>query len=145
MKFPSGGFIFVPVATGPYCSLPKGMRTLEMTIANGSDYLLEVQGKAVPLNCEVGDKFVPARVWRHGEKKTDDTWVIRGDAGRVVLLVLNGALGEDVALEVHAFMDLGPDAPAPEVGFVKHKFHVPASDGGSYVWDISPSRLTGYR
>ncbi|MBP9869394.1 hypothetical protein KBC59_02455 [Patescibacteria group bacterium] len=139
LKFGSGGFIFVPVANGPRCDLPSNLKPLQMRIVNESKYLFEVRGRILPLNCEVGDKFIPARVLRKG--KLEDTWVLKaGEAGKLVFLPFNGGLG-DVDVQINALWDMGEGAPALPVGSVKRTFRIPSPDGKNWKWEVTPSML----
>lgn len=140
---PSGTVIWVPVAAGPYCSLPSDQKVLELTINNSSPYLLEVRGKVVPLNCQQGDKFIQARVQRRNGKQ-EATWVIPGNmqGAKLVFLPFNGGLGE-VDVHIDAFLNMGTTAPSLAAGFVDHTFREVGTK--MYKWDVSTGMIKGYK
>lgn len=137
----SGVVTYVPVATGPYCSTSNAL-TLE--VSNNTDYLVEVRGANIlPLNCDA-PKFVPARVIRRNGV-IDATWVLPPRMkARVVFLPLNGGLGQ-VRVDFDAFLNLGPNAPAPAIGYMAREFTVPHPRGDKNWQDVSPSFLTNYK
>lgn len=137
----SGTVTFVPVATGYYCSVGKNIMLL---VRNESDLLLEVRGRVVPLNCDLGNHWVPARVIRRNGV-VDDTWVIPGHTtAKMVFLPMNGGIG-NVDVQFEAFLNLGPQAPALATGHFDRTFLVPSRDGEPNWQGASDSKFARYQ
>jgi hypothetical protein len=134
----SGVVVWVPVASGPYCSVQDA---LAFEAQNESDFLVEVRG-VVPLNCD-GQHFTPAKVVRRSGV-VDVTWVVSPHTtAQFTSLPLNGGLG-DVEINFDMFLNLGPGALAPTVGFLKHTYHFPRPGGGKNYQSISPGVMQMY-
>ncbi|MFH1620532.1 MAG: hypothetical protein ABIB04_00415 [Patescibacteria group bacterium] len=120
------------------CDVQKSMTLL---VDNPTDYVVEVRGPVAALTC-MGDGVIPAMVLRHNGRQPVQTMVVPPRSDSYFVFTYPQGIGQSVQVEFDVYLNLGPEAPAPAIGYLKTRYQVPITRNFDHNWqDILPGLI----